>query len=275
MISAPAWAPTVVTAPIEVFDTSTYATLVSTDQGEAFLKALGSPEGPHTLICELVGTRLARWLGLRTLDAAIVELPSGIDILFPNGQYAKPGPAFATRAEKDCRSWAGTTADIQTIENVDHVAGLVVFDTWTRNCDRFSACAFDGKTRRNERNVFLSPHLHLPKKWSLRAMDHTHCFTCGRAIERSLGSIASFKDSRIYGLFPEFVPHLSRGSVAPWLERLATFSMSDGEMATASVPPAWDLSESLLKVLRQFVKDRADYLLDTMIGNLASRCGWV
>jgi hypothetical protein len=44
---------------------------VETDAGEGFLKAMGNPESPHVLACELVGTLLAEWLGLPTLEARL------------------------------------------------------------------------------------------------------------------------------------------------------------------------------------------------------------
>ena len=45
---------------------------METDAGKGYLKALGGPEGPHTLACEWVATQLARWFGLSTFDFAIL-----------------------------------------------------------------------------------------------------------------------------------------------------------------------------------------------------------
>ena len=44
--------------------------VVQTDAGTGYLKALGNPEGPNTLACELVGSSLLEWFGLSTLESS-------------------------------------------------------------------------------------------------------------------------------------------------------------------------------------------------------------
>lgn len=58
------WKPQTILRYVESIPTSTRVVRVETDQGEGFLKALGNPEGPHVLACELVGTLLAEWMGI-------------------------------------------------------------------------------------------------------------------------------------------------------------------------------------------------------------------
>jgi len=67
------WTPSRILRVVEAFPTGTSVVRVETDQGEGFLKALGNAAGPHSLACELVGTRLAHRLGLRTLSFAVIS----------------------------------------------------------------------------------------------------------------------------------------------------------------------------------------------------------
>jgi hypothetical protein len=67
------WQPTRFVRFEEAFDTSVGTSIVVTDAGKAYLKALGNRQGPHALVCEWVGTRLADWFGLATFDYADVS----------------------------------------------------------------------------------------------------------------------------------------------------------------------------------------------------------
>jgi hypothetical protein len=51
------WRPTFIRKQEVALKSGTMAITVQTDQGSAVLKAMGNPEGPHVLICDLVGTR--------------------------------------------------------------------------------------------------------------------------------------------------------------------------------------------------------------------------
>lgn len=63
---------------------------MDTDEGEGFLKTLGNSEGPNVLACEWIGTLLADWFGLRTLEHSIIWVtPSllGETGLTPHAEY--------------------------------------------------------------------------------------------------------------------------------------------------------------------------------------------
>jgi hypothetical protein len=64
------------------FPTSARTALVETDGGFGYLKAMGGPEGPHTLAAEVVATQLAEWLGLPTFDCAIITIDQMDEIPF-------------------------------------------------------------------------------------------------------------------------------------------------------------------------------------------------
>jgi hypothetical protein len=85
------WQPTEIIQIGEAERTSTGVTRVLTDAGWAFCKPLGNRQGPHVLACEWVCIRLARWFGLPTFAAAIVELRPDMDHThcFDNGVLSK------------------------------------------------------------------------------------------------------------------------------------------------------------------------------------------
>lgn len=181
---------------------------IVTDAGSAHLKALNNPVGPGALLRDWVGTKLACWLGLPTFDIAVLELDELDEIPLANGTNACPGPALVSRTERG-HSWGGTRKELDLLTNPEDVPTLVVFDTWTRNRDRFPPSGMAWRAHCD--NVFLSEEVDEKGKFRLTAMDHTECFVgTARAINRSVDRIDRVKDDRIYGLFPEFIEFVSR-----------------------------------------------------------------
>jgi hypothetical protein len=146
------WQPRVIQRFVEVISRSTRVMRVDTDAGEGYLKALGNPEGPQVLACELVGTLAAEWLGVPTLDSAVVTVTAEDELPMGEGRMAGVGPAFITRAEKGI-AWGGDEDALRGIGNPEAVSGLVVLDTWIRNCDRYRP---EPQWRVNRDNVYLS-----------------------------------------------------------------------------------------------------------------------
>ena len=122
------WQPTTVRRVDKVLKTSMNTARITTDEGSAYIKAMGNPEGSHVLACELVGTMLDGWFGLSTLEFAIIQLDSIDEIPFHNGKYSKPGPAFITR-EIQGRPWGGGESELALLINSEEITRLVLFDT--------------------------------------------------------------------------------------------------------------------------------------------------
>jgi len=173
---------------------------IVTDAGRAYIKAMGNPEGPHALACEYVGTQLARWFGLRTFDFALMSIGEMDEIQLHEGHFAVPGPAFITRAEEG-DNWSGREDVLRRVHNLEMIPKLVVFDTWTRNCDRHPPDTT--KRRPNYDNVFLSGERAPAGRFEIVAMDHTHCFTCGKSLNERIATIERIKDERVFACFPD------------------------------------------------------------------------
>ncbi len=251
------WRPTRITRYIRGFATAAGTALVETDAGEGYLKAQGNPEGPHVLACELVGSMLADWLGLPTLDFALVEVTVDVEIPFHKGGHATPGLAFISKAEPTGFPWSGTPKELRRICNRVEINGLTVMDTWVLNCDRYAP----DDRRRNLDNVFLIKHPD-GVGLQLKAMDFTHAFTCGGDINRRLGFIEKIQDVRIYGLFPEFRDFLNREHVRNFSARLGQFSLTVAEEIISRVPAAWQVDQPIRSVWATMITQRAHFIAD-------------
>jgi hypothetical protein len=256
------WRPTQIHRFIDHWDTGTQVIRVATDLGDGYLKAMGNPEGEHVLACEWVGTQLARWFGLPTFDFGVVEVTLDIDLPFARSGKAIPGPAFITRAEVG-EPWGGEPRELNQLVNPQDLNRLVVFDTWTRNCDRYSE-KDDGSLRINRNNVFLSEEAPAGQLL-LRAMDHSHCFTCGRPISPKLAEIDKTHDDRVYGLFPEFRPYLQRGAVTLAVADLCRLDRATARQMTQTIPGQWDVDARARTALEDFLLRRASYLADRIL----------
>jgi len=224
-----------------------------TDAGRAYAKTLGNPEGPDALVSEWIGTGLARWLGLPTFDVAVVDYPDELSFKLPKGCETQAGPAFIA-CEVRGRSWGGGEDDLTWVENPEDICGLVVFDTWTRNYDRYAESS--GPPRCNFRNVFFCEEGAKKGRYRLLAIDHSECFRMGRALStRNLLDLDAIRDERLYGLFPEFRGRVTREGVRRFVDKLASFREQDFDAYTTGLPPAWGLraenAGSAQRVLRR------------------------
>lgn len=265
------WQPSYVKRVIKVFETSTYPALVVTDAGTGYVKAIGNPQGPHALVCEYVGTRLAAWLGLPVFDHAIVDLQAGL-IEYPNGERSHGGAAFITRAT-DGTPWGGGAQELESLTNSSELAGLVLFDMWTRNCDRYRPRA-DG-TRRNVGNVFFAGADSAPGMFRVVAMDHSACFRCDEEIHSRLFNIDKIRDQTLFGLFPEFVPYIAPASVDLFLSRMRQIEKPVIDSIWATVPREWDCNnETTRTTMSNFIVDRGKFIGQNGRKWIEKHCQW-
>lgn len=255
------WQPTVILRADRAYQTATDTVRVTTDAGPAFLKALGNHGGPHLLAADWIGTKLAAWLGLPTFETAIVNLDEIVEILFINGSRATPGPAFIAK-EMSGDTWGAIKGKLTVLVNPGDVGKLILFDTWTRNADRYPP---DLNLRKpNYNNLFFTNEGLPDNHWRLIAMDHTHCFTSGADLTRRLADIDRTKDRRIYGLFPELKPYLieseARGEWEAAVAKLGTIDPAWVRAQIATIPPEWQVDAAGRDALQEFICQRAGFL---------------
>jgi hypothetical protein len=241
----------------KTLDTSTGASRVETDAGPAYAKLIGNPEGSQALFCELIGTRAAAWLGLRTFDHGVVDVTTAGIVTYENGSTSQEGPAFVARFE-DGTTWGGSAEELNAVENADAFSGLIVLDTWLLNCDRYRV---EGEhVRRNTRNVFLSGEGAAKGKFKATAMDHTHCLSCGHQLTKAISHIDRVRNARLYGNFPEFKEYLTHDDVRYYAGRLRLFSRQDAEGLLAGAPKAWEPATDSRAAVIEFLSQRAAFV---------------
>lgn len=251
------WKPTEILEVAAPLGTSTGPARVETDLGPAYAKFVGNPEGPHTLFCELVGVRAAAWLGLPTFDYALIPVPQEGLVQYKNNLLSKSGPAFATRLTEGV-AWGGTDLELKAVENPEAISGLVVLDTWLLNCDRFRS----QPPRINVRNVFLASTEAARGKYRLVAMDHTHCFTCGRELTTKLASIDTIRHNQVHGNFPAFQGYVTLKTAATYLKKLGRLDRESAGSFVAGTPREWEVNAETQNVFVGFLVDRAKYLAE-------------
>jgi hypothetical protein len=247
------WLPSHVTRFVESFSSSTQPLRVETDQGDAFLKVLGNPEGPHTLASEWVAFQLAQALGIRTFQAALITLDETDELLMKNKTRAQSGSAFATKAEQG-KSWGGSSEELHLIRNKEDLTRLIVFDTWIRNRDRYAP------PRQNPSNVFLSAEQTDGRSYELVVMDHTHCFGDTTQLSKNLGFINIIQDQRIFGNFPQFQPFFEDEVCEQTLEQIQALPRTRLEQIVMSVPTEWEVNEQISSSWILFLERRAIFL---------------
>ncbi len=259
-----AWQPRTVLRFIRSYPTSTNVVRVDTDAGEGFLKAMGNPEGPHVLACELVGTLLAEWLGLPTLEHALVQVTPEDEIPLARGGMAVPGPAFITKAESGF-PWGGDEDVLRRMRKPQDISRLVVLDTWIRNCDRYRPAP---NRRVNRDNVFLGWKSGPERGLLLFAMDQTHAFTCGRELTRRIDHLDAIRDTTIFGCSPEFVPFLDREYVRIAVGRLRQMDGAQAGRFVARVPMEWQVDPPVREAWSRFIVERAAFVAANITSSL-------
>jgi len=221
---------------------------------------MGNPEGPHVLACELVGTLLADWLGLPTLEHAIVRVTAEDEIPLARGGAAAPGPAFITKAESGF-PWGGDEETLRRLLRPQDISRLVVLDTWIRNCDRYRP---EPNLRVNRDNVFLVWETRTERGLLLKAMDQTHSFTCGRELTHRISQLDDIRDATIFGCFPEFVSFLDREHVRTATARLGQMDEAQASQFVARVPAEWQVDLPAREAWGRFIAQRAAFVAANM-----------
>ncbi len=254
------WQPTTFLRYVRTVKSSSRAALIETDAGAAYLKAVNNPEGVHILACDWLGTRLARRFGLPTFDVAVLEL-TDLDEIPINGKFAQIGSAFVARAEIGITM--GGEKALANVTNTDVLAKIIVFDTWTRNCDRYApGLGKNGKARVNYDNLFLSEENAEKGKFILKPIDFGHIINCGRELTPRLADIGNIREERIYGFFPFFKSHVTREQIIQASEELKSVSPQLWQDILAEMPKDWQVGDETKTAIDRFLKDRARFLTE-------------
>jgi hypothetical protein len=258
-VTSDTWRPTTFLRWEKCFETSIGTAKIVTDATKAYIKPMGNRQGPHVLACEWVGSQLAQWFGLSTPEFALINVTEMDEIPLWGGRMAAPGPAFVSKAIEG-NTFGGSVEEIEKLVNPEDIARLVVFDTWTLNCDRYPADVI--ARRPNRDNVFFAYDDEGSDMLRITAIDHTHCFTCGRDLTSHIAGIAQVKDERLYGLFPEFEVMITKARVDNCVNRLRQVDEGNIETVIDSIPQEWEVPSEARSALKELICRRAAFLSD-------------
>lgn len=259
------WQPTAVRRVIQALGTSTGVAKVSTDEGIAYLKGIGNPAGLDSLATELVGTELARWIGLQTPDFAIISV-NNIDIPLRAGGSLQYGPMFASRDTVHI-TYDGDPSKLSRLLDPEAVSRLVVFDSWIRNGDRHHPD--ENLQIVNRDNLFFSPR---GRDYELIAIDHSHCFVAGTLADE-IGDPEVRDDDGVYGLFPEFRPLISPAAIGRSLHRLSEIDTRVAGEIVGSIPSEWGVTARTRQLWVEVICQRAQHVLRYLPHTLFDQMG--
>lgn len=255
------WNPTQFLRFEKKYETSTGVARIVTDQGKAYIKAMGNKEGSHVLACEWIGTRLANLIDIPTPDCAIMQVEGDDEIPLGHGRQALPGPAFVSRALEGF-SWSGGEKHLTGIENPETITDIVAFDTWIRNFDRCPPRQLNRTP--NYDNVFLAKSHSDIGKLKIVALDHTHCFTRTGELKSDIQNIDNVRDKYTYGLFSAFSKFRDLKRFNKTIQKISSLEIQDIHSVIAGVPPEWEVSDEIRAGILNFLTRRADFLLETL-----------
>jgi hypothetical protein len=257
------WTPTIIRRRISTdIASSTTPTYVTTDAGNAYVKWPDNSQGPSALASELIGTKLAEWLGLETFRYHVFEAAPAD--AFPESTDETPVHVFATE-EVHGEPWDQTDGLLSRIANPEDISWLVVLDTLMCNVDRFSVRERLGavQAHSNPKNVFLSENADAGR-FRLRVYDHTHCYFAVMDAPGGPDWRTKIQDPEIYGLFPEFKPYLVREEVRNACKKLATLDRETVQSIVDSVPREWIMQADSPINWVEFILERARFVSQTL-----------
>ena len=220
-----------------------------TDCGPAIVKYMGNQAGLEALICELVGTELANYVGLVTPDFAVAKMPK-LELPSHPLLNVKPGPAFYSRWE-EATSLSPRSALLSNVRHADEISKLVVFDTWLRNRDRFVDSAGEEFGYENFDNLLLRQD---KRKVQILVIDHSHAIVA-TTIEDELGQ-GWIDEQKVYGRFLQFAPLVSRRGVRAALEAISKIDVGTIESICERTPREWGMTLALGKQLSMCLVER-------------------
>jgi hypothetical protein len=236
------------------------------------VKFQNNPQHRRILVNELLGTNLARRLGLPTARVAIVEVGEELIRLTPDLAMemprsripCQPGLQFGSRYPGDPRKL--TLHDflpdeqLREVQNLHDFAGMLVFDKWTCNTNGRQTLFFR-ETREGEGrstpgaggHARPEPSPSSGARYETLMIDQGFCFNAGEWNYPDAPLRGLYARNRVY----EGVTGIE--SFGPWIERVEN-RMSERVLDEIGreIPPAWyeDDYDALLRLLEQLHRRR-------------------
>jgi hypothetical protein len=235
------------------------------DENYYVVKFQNNPQHRRILVNELLGTRLARRIGLPTAAVSVVHVSEELIRLTPELCVETPrsripctaGLQFASRFPEDPRRVAMhdflPDEQLSAVDNLHEFAGMLVFDKWTCNTNGRQTVFFAAsKPSRNPPVTDSAGQESAGPAYHTVMIDQGFCFNAGEW---------NFPDAPLRGLYARnrvYEGVIGMESFAPWLERVEKTSERVLAELVQEVPPEWyeDDYDLLLRLLEQIFKRR-------------------
>lgn len=235
------------------------------DGGYYVVKFQNNPQGCRILANELLGSLLARLIGLCVPDFAIVEVGETLirhtDDLVIEWQHGRTpcrsGLCFGSRFPEDCMGIVWAVYDflpcalLRSVENLADFAGMLVFDKWTSNTDGRQVVFSQQSGRSTYRATMI---------------DQGFCFH---------GSEWDYRDAAVQGLYMDGIVYSgcrSLESFEPWLGRVEKIDQDSLRLIGDAIPPEWYQSDAeALGNLLERLYDRRNNVRGLLRSTIASR----
>ncbi len=234
------------------------------------VKFQNNPQHRRILVNELLGTRLARRLGLPTTPAAIIHVSEELIRLTPELSMEMPrsrvpcqaGLQFGSRYPGDPRRL--TLHDflpdeqLRLVENVHDFAGMLVFDKWTCNTNGRQTIFFREMPVQVRTEAGSSPEMGPSaedgaESYKAMMIDQGFCFNAGEW---------NYPDAPLRGLYARnrvYEGVTGMESFAPWSERVEK-SVTERVLAEVirEIPPEWyeDDYDAVMRLVEQLYRRR-------------------
>jgi hypothetical protein len=233
------------------------------DENYYVVKFQNNPQHRRILVNELLGTRLARKLGLPTTPVAIVEVSEELirwtqelAVELPRARVpCQAGLQFGSRYPGDPRHVAAfdflPDEQLRRVSNLHDFAGMLVFDKWTCNTNGRQTLFFRSREA-ERREVRDTPQEAVEEPYETVMIDQGFCFNAGEW---------NFPDAPLRGLYARnrvYEGVIGMGSFEVSLGRVEKVNERTFQEIAEEIPPAWyeDDYDALLRLFEQLLKRR-------------------
>jgi hypothetical protein len=239
------------------------------DDNYYVVKFQNNPQHRRILVNELLGTRLARRLGLPTTPVEIIyvhqkliELTPELCMEMPRARVpCQAGAQFGSRYPGDPRRL--TLHDflpdehLRAVQNLYDFAGMLVFDKWTCNTNGRQTLFFREDPHRPLQGHGGEEACGWPEDrdpgYTTLMIDQGFCFNAGEW---------NYPDAPLRGLYARnrvYEGVIGMESFAPWMERVEkSITEKVLEETVREIPPEWyeDDYDAVLRLLEQLYRRR-------------------
>ncbi|RBW68788.1 HipA family kinase [Bacillus taeanensis] len=213
------------------------------------VKFKNNRQGTRVLVNEYVVGRLAQLLSLPAAPFKVVSISQEF-IKTSSEKTAKKfkaGNQFASVFIPNCTGLSRVPPRPlrEEIENIENIAGMVVFDHWVNNTDRGS------------NNILLEP---LPnRKYDLHLIDHANCFP--NEFKWTEETVKENPNQVVHRTVHKWAASLlTAKELQPYVEKIIALSNQSIYKVIQSIPNDWEVSPSEKAALFAYLVDAKNVL---------------